>query len=148
MTCHLADKPHDCFTEHRRLLKGIAHLHSWTHIPCSDCKYARINAEICHVPETEEEDHHAGKHRWARINPKDFLDIPEVIKPVRIMPTSPDKCIRGHLYSEHGYIRKDGRKRCRTCSRDMDRERKRVKAQKAKDDKDKALMAYLARHQT
>jgi len=145
MTCHLADKPHDCFTEHRRLLNGIAHLHSWTHIPCSNCKYARINAEICHVPEADEEDHQAGKHRWAKINPRDFDDVPLVDRTGKSGPIPKTACKYGHLYSEHGYKRKDGGQRCRKCERGRDRNRDQEKYQKKKAKKDKAFMEYVSR---
>ena len=109
--CDLFDKPAECFAEYRKRLLTL--IHPWNHIPCTYCKFARINAVICHVPEPDDLE---PRHFFVnvRIDPRDFMDIPEPVSEKR-GPKRKKTCKRGHLYKKHGFIRKDGRIRCRKC---------------------------------
>ena len=113
-------------------------------IPCQKCKYARINAELVHVPEPDGVIE--ARHFFAKPRPEEFEDKPEVVgRKKGSGRKSPDSCCNGHLYAKHGTKRTDGGWRCRTCARakmarkrTLDKERYRAKA-------DKELIAYLAR---
>jgi len=102
--CDLFDKPEDCFRTFRAALLKLKH--PWDYFQCNHCKFARINAEKCHVPE-----------------PDDAVE-PRHSNAKRTGPKARKSCHKGHRYAVYGIKRADGRNRCLKCDRERARDKR------------------------